>query len=52
MGMQNGSNDMRNFLIHALELKLRPFKVHPYVCIGKPRLCNVLSPGVRCLENR
>ena len=25
-------------MIHALELKLRPFKVRPYVCIGKPCL--------------
>ena len=39
-------------LIHALELKLWHFKVSPYVCIGKPRICNVLSPGVRYLENR
>ena len=37
------------FLIHALEFKLRPFKVYPYVCIG---ICDVLSPGVRYLENR
>ena len=37
MGTQNGSkNEIRyeKILIHSLELKLRPFKVYPYVCIG------------------
>ena len=54
-GTQNGlKNEIwyEKILIHALELKLRPFKVYPYVCIGKPCVCNVLSPGVRYLENR
>ena len=39
-------------LIHTLELKLWHFEESPYVCIGKPHICNVLSPGVRYLENR
>ena len=39
-------------LTHTLESKLWHFEVSPYVCIGKPRICNVLSPGVRYLENR
>ena len=30
--------------IHTLELKLWPFKVFPYVCIGKPCVCNVFRP--------
>ena len=37
MGTQNGSKlEIRpeRILIHALELKLRPFEVSPYVCIG------------------
>ena len=47
MGMQNGSKleiwPERN-LIHTLELKIWHFKVFPYVCIGKPYVCNVLRP--------
>ena len=37
MGTQNGSKLeiwRRGILIHTLELKLRPFEVTPYVCIG------------------
>ena len=30
-------------LIHALELKLWPFEVFPYVYIGKPCICNFFS---------
>ena len=26
---------------HALELRLQPFEVSPYVCMGKPCICNV-----------
>ena len=36
-GTQNGSKYKiwhEKILIHALELKLRPFEVTPYVCIG------------------
>ena len=36
-GTQNGSKHEiwhEKFLIHALEFKLRPFEVSPYVCIG------------------
>ena len=63
MSTQNGSHLeiwWNRILIHALELKLRPFKVFPYVCIGKPCVCNVFRPratwktgnthGVRYLE--
>ena len=28
-------------MIHTLQLKLRPFEVSPYVCTGKPCVCNV-----------
>ena len=31
-------------LIHTLQLKLRHFEVSPYVCIGKPCMCNVFHP--------
>ena len=31
-------------LIHTLELKLWHFKVLPYVCTGKPCICNVFRP--------
>ena len=37
MGMQNGSKlevCSDRFLIHTLQLKLWPFEVFPYVCIG------------------
>ena len=47
MGTQNGSKLEIwpwGILIHVLELKLRPFKVFPYVCIGKPCICNVFRP--------
>ena len=46
-------------LIHTLELKLWHFEVFPYVCIGKPCVCNVFHPratwntrGVRYLETQ
>ena len=31
-------------LIHTLELKFWHFEVPPYVCIGKPCICNVFRP--------
>ena len=37
MGTQNGSKLeiwWKGILIHALELKLWPFELFPYVCIG------------------
>ena len=45
MGMQNRSkleDCTWGFLIHAFELKLWHFEAFPYVCIGKPYVCNVL----------
>jgi hypothetical protein len=36
--------------MHTLELKLRFLECFPYVCVGKPRMCNVLSPSVHGLE--
>ena len=53
MGTQNGSKLEIwpwGILIHTLEWKLQHFQVSPYVCAGKPHICNVLSPGVRYLE--
>ena len=47
MGTQNGSrleNGSAGFLIHTLELKLWP--CFPYVCTGKPCVCNVSRPRV------
>ena len=47
MGTQNGRRSSKNknrFLINTLELKLWYFEVFPYVCIGKPYVCNVLRP--------
>ena len=38
--------DLKEFLIHTLELKLWYFENFPYVCIGKPCICNVLRPRV------
>ena len=32
------------FLIYAIELKLQPLEVSPYVCTGKPYICNVFRP--------
>ena len=31
-------------LVHTSELKLWHFEVFPYVCIGKPHVCNVFRP--------
>ena len=42
MGTQNGSKNEiwhEKILIHALELKLQPFKVYPYVCIYREAMC-------------
>ena len=47
MGMQNVQWSFKNktrFLIYTLELKLQPFEVFPYVCTGKPYVCNVFRP--------
>ena len=47
MGTQNGSKPgiwPWGILIHTLELKIRHFEVSPYVCIGKPCICNVFRP--------
>ena len=44
--------DRDTFLIHTLELKLRLLECSPYVCIGKPCICNVSTFGVRYLETR
>ena len=35
---------MTIFLIHTLELKLWHFEIFPYVCIGKPYICNISRP--------
>ena len=46
---QNGIWSFKNmirFLIHTLELKLCPLKCFPYVCTGKPCVCNVCRPRV------
>ena len=42
--------DQETFLINTLELKLRLLECSPYVCIGKPCICNVSTCGVRYLE--
>ena len=50
MGTQNGSKNEiwhEKILIHALELKLRPFEVSPYVYTGKPCVCNVSAHALR-----
>ena len=47
MGTQNGPRLQiwpLGILIHTLQLKLRHFEVSPYVCIGKPCICNVFRP--------
>ena len=44
MGAQNGSKYDEIILIHTLELKLRPFEVSPYACIGKLCNCNDFCP--------
>ena len=55
MRMQNGSkleiSRQRNFFNHTLEFKLQPFEVFPYVCIGKPCVCNVLYPWCALFRN-
>ena len=50
MGTQNGSKLgiwPERILIHTLELKIWHFKVFPYVCIGKPYVCNVYAHALR-----
>ena len=42
--------DLEIFFIHTLELKLRLLDCSPYVCIGKPCICNVSRLGVHYLE--
>ena len=48
MSTQNGSKleiCPDRFLIHTLQLKLWPFEVFPYVCIGSHGcVCNVFRP--------
>ena len=34
-------------MIHASELKLQHFEVFPYVCTGKPYVCNVSAHALR-----
>ena len=47
MSTQNGSHLeiwWNRILIHTLELKLWHLEVSPYVCTGKPCICNVFRP--------
>ena len=47
MSMQNGSHLKiwrKGILIHTLELTLWHLEVFPYVCAGKPCLCNIFCP--------
>ena len=49
MSMQNGSILgiwLGRILIHTLELKIWHFECLPYVCTGKPCICNVSRPRV------
>ena len=47
MDTQNGSKLevwRQGVLIHTSEFKLWHFEVFPYVCMGKPYVCNVFRP--------